>query len=72
MSCHEPNGIGNDPAKFPHLAGQHAIYTAAQLRAYRSGARYQPEDHLNMMKEISTYLSDTEIDAVAEYIAGLH
>jgi cytochrome c553 len=72
MSCHSPNGTGNDPAKFPHLAGQHAIYTAAQLRAYRSGARYQPEDHLNMMKEISTYLSDTEIDAVAEYIAGLH
>jgi cytochrome c553 len=71
MSCHAPDGVGNAPAKFPQLAGQHAVYTAAQLRAYRSGARYQPDDNLNMMKEIATYLSDTEIDSVAEYIAGL-
>lgn len=71
MSCHAPDGIGNAPAKFPQLAGQHAVYTAAQLRSYRSGARYQPDDNLNMMKDIATYLSDTEIDAVAEYIAGL-
>jgi len=72
MSCHAPNGVGNEPAKFPQLAGQHAVYSAAQLRAYRSGARYQPDDNLNMMKVIATYLSDTEIDAVAEYISGLH
>jgi len=72
MSCHAPDGVGNEAAKFPQLAGQHAVYTAAQLRAYRSGARYQPDDNLNMMKEIATYLSDTEIDAVAEYISGLH
>ena len=71
MSCHAPDGVGNGPAKFPQLAGQHAVYTAAQLRAYRSGARYQPDDNLNMMKDIANYLSDTEIDAVAEYIAGL-
>jgi len=71
MSCHAPDGMGNGPAKFPQLAGQHAVYTAAQLRAYRSGARYQPDDNLNMMKDIANYLSDTEIDAVAEYIAGL-
>jgi len=71
MSCHAPDGVGNAPAKFPQLAGQHAVYTAAQLRAYRSGARYQPDDNLNMMKEIANYLTDTEIDAVAEYIAGL-
>jgi len=71
MSCHAPDGVGNAPAKFPQLAGQHAVYTAAQLRAYRSGARYQPDDNLNMMKDIANYLSDTEIDAVAEYIAGL-
>jgi cytochrome c553 len=72
MSCHAPDGSGNEPAKFPHLAGQHSVYTAAQLRSYRSGVRYQPNDNLNMMKDIATYLSDTEIDAVAEYIEGLH
>jgi len=72
MSCHGPSGVGNAPAKFPHLAGQHTVYTAAQLRAYRSGARYQTDDNLNMMKDISSYMTDTEIDAVAEYISGLH
>ena len=72
MSCHAPDGSGNGPAKFPQLAGQHAVYTAAQLRSYRSGARYQPDENLNMMKEIATYLSDPEIEAVSEYIAGLH
>lgn len=72
MSCHAPNGVGNSAAKFPHLAGQHAIYVAAQLRAYRSGARYQTDDNLNMMKDIASYMTETEIDAVAEYIAGLH
>ena len=72
MSCHAPNGVGNTAAKFPRLAGQHSVYTAAQLRAYRSGARYQPEDHLNMMKKITSYMTEQEIEAVAEYIAGLH
>lgn len=72
MSCHAPNGVGNTAAMFPRLAGQHSLYTAAQLRAYRSGARYQPEDHLNMMKKITSYMTEQEIEAVAEYIAGLH
>lgn len=72
MSCHAPNGVGIVAAKFPRLAGQHAVYTAAQLRAYRSGARYQIDDNLNMMKDITSYMTETEIDAVAEYIAGLH
>ncbi len=72
MSCHGPNGLGNALAKFPRLSGQHAVYTATQLRAYRSGARYQPDDNLNSMQGIVGYLTETEIDAVAEYIAGLH
>lgn len=72
MSCHGPNGFGNVPAQFPRLAGQHAQYTAAQLRAYQSGARYHPEDHLNTMPGIVGYMTEVEIDAVAEYIAGLH
>ena len=72
MSCHGPNGYGNAPAKFPRLAGQHAFYTATQLRAYQSGARYHPEDHLNAMQGIVSYMTEIEIDAVAEYIAGLH
>ena len=72
MSCHAPNGAGNTAAKFPRLAGQHAVYTAAQLRTYRSGSRYQPDDNLNMMRDIVNYMTETEIEAVSEYIAGLH
>ena len=72
MSCHGPNGYGNAPAKFPRLAGQHAFYTATQLRAYKGGARLHPEDHLNAMPRLVSYMTEVEIDAVAEYIAGLH
>ncbi len=71
MSCHAPNGVGNEAAKFPRLAGQHALYSAAQLRAYRSGARYQIDDNLDMMKKVVSYMTEQEIEAVSEYIAGL-
>ena len=71
MSCHGPDGVGNEAAKFPRLAGQHAIYTATQLRGYRSGARYHMNDNLNMMQDIVGYMTEIEIDAVSEYIAGL-
>ena len=67
-SCHSPNGAGI-PAQFPRLAGQHAEYVAAQLKAFRSGER--ANDPNSMMHMIATKLSDKEISAVAEYIAGL-
>lgn len=67
-SCHSPNGAGI-PAQFPRLAGQHAEYVAAQLKAFRSGER--ANDPNGMMHMIATKLSDKEISAVAEYIAGL-
>ena len=37
-SCHGPNGSGI-PAQYPRVAGQHAQYTADQLKAFRAGAR---------------------------------
>jgi cytochrome c553 len=67
-SCHAPNGAGI-PAQFPRLAGQHAEYTAAQLKAFRSGQR--ANDAAAMMRMISAKLSDQDIAAVSEYIAGL-
>ena len=57
---------------FRVLPVNNSFYTAAQLRAYRSGARYQPDDNLNMMKMITSYMTEQEIEAVAEYISGLH
>lgn len=67
-ACHSPNGAGV-PAQFPRLAGQHAGYVDAQLRAFRSGDR--ANDPNRMMRAIAAKLSDREIRAVAEYISGL-
>lgn len=65
-ACHAPNGAGI-PAQFARLGGQHQEYTAAQLVAFRSGARKNSEQ----MTTIAKRMSDDEIQAVADYIAGL-
>lgn len=67
-SCHAPNGAGV-PAQFPRVAGQHAEYTAAQLKAFRVGQR--ANDPAQMMRMVAAKMSDQEIAAVSEYIAGL-
>jgi cytochrome c553 len=67
-SCHAPNGAGI-PAQFPRIAGQHAEYTEAQLKAFRSGER--KNDPNRMMRTVAARLADGEIKAVAEYVAGL-
>lgn len=70
IACHGPQGDGNGPAGYPAIAGQHANYVAAQLRAYRSGQR--SSDLNQMMRNTATRLTDAEIDAVASYVQGLH
>ena len=67
-SCHSPNGAGV-PAQYPRLAGQFPEYSAAQLKAFRAGER--ANDPNNMMRATAAKLSDREISALAEYIAGL-
>jgi cytochrome c553 len=67
-SCHGPNGAGM-PAQYPRLSGQHAEYVEAQLKAFRSGAR--ANDPNASMRGVAGRLSDREIEAVADYIAGL-
>ena len=66
-SCHALDGAGL-PSAFPRLAGQHSRYIAAQLRAFRSDSRLSTN---RMMQNVSAKLSDGEIDAVADYIAGM-
>lgn len=66
--CHSPDG-GGIPKQYPRLAGQHAEYTAAQLKAWRSGER--ANDPNKMMRMIAAKLSDREIQAVSEFIQGL-
>ncbi|MDQ2076224.1 cytochrome c [Marinimicrobium sp. ABcell2] len=71
MGCHAPDGSGNPPAGFPRLGGQHPEYIADQLRAFRSGERTNDGDTM-MMRLTARNMTDAEIDAVANYIGGLH
>jgi cytochrome c553 len=64
--CHGPTGAGI-PAQYPRLHGQFAEYTAAQLTAFRQGTR----GNSAQMTTIAARLSDGEIAALAEYLAGL-
>lgn len=67
--CHGPTGAGIAGALYPRIGGQHATYAAAQLRAYKSGAR--ATDPNGMMRSVATRLAEQEIDAVASYLQGL-
>lgn len=68
--CHGPAGSGNGAANFPALSGQSAAYVAKALKDFRSGAR--ANDLNGMMAGVVSGLSDAEIDAVAQYVQGLH
>ncbi len=65
-SCHGPNGAGM-PAQFAWIGGQHQEYTNSQLVNFRTGAR----NNSAQMTTISQRLSDEEMLAVSDYIAGL-
>ncbi len=76
--CHSPAGQGNAPAGYPALGGQFAQYTAKQLRAFRTGAHdaenpaaRNNDGDARVMRGVAAQMSDVEIDAVANYIAGL-
>lgn len=64
--CHSPNGAGI-PAQYPRIAGQHQDYTIAQLTNFRTGLR----KNSTQMTTISKRMSDDEMKAVADYVAGL-
>ena len=70
IACHGPNGAGDPMAGVPALSGQRANYTAKQLTAFRNGAR--SNDRNGIMRGASRWLSDQEVRAVSEYVAGLH
>lgn len=65
-SCHGASG-GGMPGLFPRVAGQQADYTVAQLMAFKSGARLNSAQ----MSVLAKRLSEDEMKAVADYIAGL-
>ena len=63
--CHGPLGLSVTPDA-PNLAGQPALYTAAQLRAYRSGARKH-----EVMAVMAKPLTDDDIAHLAAWFASI-
>ncbi|MBC8493447.1 MAG: cytochrome c4 [Candidatus Thioglobus sp.] len=81
IACHGPKGAGIPSAGFPALASQHAAYTAKQLKDFRqvsinaqteSNTPARTNDQLKMMTAFTKDLNNAEIEALAQYVAGLH
>lgn len=68
-ACHGPTGKGNPAADYPRVGGQWPQYLVSQLEAFRSGARTTDE---NGAMSLADKMSDEEIRAVSEYMAGLN
>lgn len=72
MSCHGPSGAGipgggTSITAFPRLGGQHKSYVVDQMKAYKAGQRKN-----NIMSDIAGRMSDEEVNAVANFVQGLH
>lgn len=68
-SCHGATGQGI-PASFPRLSGQHPEYLEAQLHAFADGYRTKGGAE-NMMGKIANRMNKADIQAVADYAAGI-
>ena len=66
--CHGPAGTGI-PGQYPRLAGQFAEYVAAQLKLFRDGGR--ANDPGAVMRGVAAKMTERDINAVAQYAAGL-
>jgi len=69
-ACHGPTGAGNAQAGFPRVSGQHAVYAVEQLKQFGQGKR--ANDMASMMRTVAAKMDESEIQAVAEYMQGLH
>jgi cytochrome c553 len=65
-TCHGPDAHGS--ATLPRLAGQHALYTENQIKAFNK--RERTNDNA-VMHAIAAKLSELEMKAVAAYLSGL-
>jgi cytochrome c553 len=67
VGCHLSDGAGHE--RYPRLAGQSAQYIVQQLTEFKSGARRN--DRAHVMRAVAGRLTDDEMKAVAEYLAGM-
>jgi cytochrome c553 len=67
IGCHLPNGAGYQ--RYPRLAGQLQAYIVQQLVEFKTGKR--SNDRARVMRLVAGRLTEEEMRAVAEYVAGL-
>jgi cytochrome c553 len=67
-NCHGPGGHSTSPI-FPRLAGQQELYLVAQIKAFRSKQRGDPEAH-DYMWGMATLLDDPMVEGLAKYFAA--
>lgn len=72
MACHGPDGRGMAGTGFPQLGSQWADYIAAKLKEWKGGTSWGDDAKAKVMPAIAQRLSETDINAVASYIEGLH
>jgi cytochrome c553 len=64
-ACHGETGQSPNP-DIPHIGGQPKLFVMYQLFFYREGRRKSPE-----MNTVAKDMSDTELTAMSDYVAGL-
>ncbi len=69
-ACHGPRGNGTKLSGFPKISGQHANYLKMQLISFREKQRVN--DMNGMMQIVASKLTNEEIDAISQYVGGLH
>ncbi len=72
MACHSIDGRGNPGAMYPQLAGQHAAYVEAALKAWHDGTVWGTDAQAQIMPGIAKLLDAKDMAALASYIEGLH
>jgi cytochrome c len=69
IACHGVEGRVPVMSGYPKIAGQNAPYMLAQMKDIKSGTRSHA--HTVAMKNVMHLISDEEMAAVAEWLAGL-
>ena len=67
VTCHGPGGVGDQP-KIPRIGGQQRDYLEAQLKAFRTRTRNDPDAHENMWA-IAATLNDNVVAGLADYFS---
>ncbi|WP_304526408.1 cytochrome c [Halomonas sp. I5-271120] len=69
-ACHSPTGQGIGTAAYPALSGQKTDYIVSTLQAFAAGER--ANDPNAIMRTIAGKMSDDDMQAVSQYVLGLH